>query len=56
MRRRTHERAEGLRSGCTLTAVEPGERFYADIRDAIDAHGGTATIYDTMDPELARKG
>lgn len=29
--------------------------FFAKIEDAINKHGGTITIYDTMDLELARK-
>ena len=38
-------------------AMEAGlrERFYADVRAAIEAHGGVITIHDTIDLELAVK-
>ena len=29
--------------------------FFSKIEEAINAHGGTITIYDTMDLQLARK-
>ena len=29
--------------------------FFAKIEEAINAHGGTITIYDTIDLQLARK-
>lgn len=31
------------------------EKFFAKIEDAINKHGGTITIYDTIDLQLARK-
>ena len=31
-------------------------KFFSKIEEAINAHGGTITIYDTIDLELARKG
>ena len=39
-------------------AIEESIRkmFFSKIEEAIDKHGGTITIYDTMDLELARKG
>lgn len=38
-------------------AIEPGIRaeFFSKIEEAIDRHGGTLTVYDTVDLELARK-
>ena len=30
-------------------------RFFAKIEEAINHHGGTITIYDTIDLQLARK-
>ena len=38
-------------------AIEESERkiFFAKIEDAIERHGGTITINDTLDLELARK-
>ena len=38
-----------LKTGCSLTAVEYG------IEDAINDYGGSITIYDTIDLQLARK-
>ena len=31
------------------------EKFFAKIEDTINEHGGTITIYDTIDLQLARK-
>lgn len=31
------------------------DRFYSGIKDAIDSHGGTISLYDTIDLQLARK-
>ena len=38
-------------------AIEEGLRreFFAGIEQAIERHGGTITIYDTIDLQLARK-
>ena len=30
--------------------------FFAKIEEVINKHGGTFTVYDTMDLQLARKG
>lgn len=39
-------------------AMEKGirEKFFSKIEEAINAHGGYITIYDTIDLELGRKG
>ena len=32
------------------------KEFFSKIEEAINKHGGTITIYDTIDLQLARKG
>ena len=38
-------------------AIEEGIRkeFFSKIQDAINNHGGSITVYDTIDLQLARK-
>lgn len=39
-------------------AIDEGirKKFFSEIEEAINKHGGTITIYDTIDLQLARKG
>ena len=35
---------------------EVRRKFFSKIEEAINKHGGTITIYDTIDLQLSRKG